>query len=277
MIRGRRTIAWLCTAIAAASAAPGGARASAMDRRAVLDSALAEFDEALAMRADDPAGARSLFRSAAQRFQSLVTDGVVNGRLEYDLGNCFLQSGDIGRAILHYRRAERLAPRDPLLANNLSVARTRCITSVPPSRRSAVLRGVFFWHYQTTFAGRLLAGVGLYVLCWVLLTIYAVRRRRAIGVSAAVCALLVLSIAASLMVDHWSDRNAPPGVVTRMDVPVHTGPGSGYPRRFEQPLQPGTEFDLRERRGDWWRIQLPDGGSGWIAAAAAELVLGNNL
>lgn len=253
------------------------ASASSLDRPAALDRALSEFDQAQEVQATDPAQARRMFRSAAQCLQSLITDGVGNGLLEYNLGNCHLHSGDIGRAILHYRRAQRLIPRDPLLKNNLSVARSRCITSIPPSRRSAVLRSVFFWHYQTAFEYRLLTGGLLYVMFWGVLTLFAVRRRRAAGVAAMACAVMVLSIAASLMADHWGDRNVPEGVIMRMDVSVHSGPGSGYPRQFEQPLQPGTEFALRERRGDWWRIELPDGGMGWVSASAAELIIGNNL
>ena len=48
--------------------------------------------------------------------------------------------------------------------------------------------------------------------------------------------------------------------------------GVWYQRRFEQPLQPGVEFALKERRGDWWNIELPDGNEGWIRKEAASLV-----
>ncbi len=54
----------------------------------------------------------ALFRLAAQRFDSIIASGVVNGRLEFNSGNCYLQAGDLGNAILHYRRAQRLIPGD---------------------------------------------------------------------------------------------------------------------------------------------------------------------
>ena len=44
-----------------------------------------------------------------------------------------------------------------------------------------------------------------------------------------------------------------------MDVAAYKGPGTGYQRKFEQPLQPGVEFTLRGRRGGWWNVELPDG------------------
>jgi hypothetical protein len=53
---------------------------------------------------------------------------------------------------------------------------------------------------------------------------------------------------------------------------VYKGPGREYQRQFTQPLQPGVEFTLRGWRGDWWRIELADGNSGWIERTRAELI-----
>ena len=43
---------------------------------------------------------------------------VVNGALLYNLGNARLQAGDVGKAIVSYRRAERLIPGDERLELN---------------------------------------------------------------------------------------------------------------------------------------------------------------
>jgi hypothetical protein len=96
--------------------------------------------------------------------------------------------------------------------------------------------------------------------------------RRFIVVCACLVALLTVAAAGSVATTHWTDRNAPDGVVTAMDVPVYKGPGSGYQRQFEQPLQPGVEFTRVERRGGWWEILLADGKSGWIEGVHAETI-----
>jgi len=242
------------------------------DLRTEFADALAEFDEAQQVQLDQPDRARRLFRSAAQRFSSIIAAGVVNGRLEFNLANCYLQAGDLGQAILHYRRVQRLIPRDEMLADNLAVARSRCLTSIRPTRRSAFLQSVFFWHYQTPVGGRTQVALVLYIALWALLVVRNFIPRRAITVSGIVCALLAGAAASSVGITRWSDRNAPDGVVTAMDVVVYKGPGPGYQRQFEEPLQPGVEFNLRQRRGDWWKIELADGKSGWIDATQAELI-----
>ncbi len=256
---------------------PGFAHAQDSRLLAEFDRAMSDYDEALTIRETDPDRARALFRASAQRLSSVVASGVTNGRLEYNLGNCYLQAGDLGPAILHYRRAQRLAPRDPLLLDNLREARSRCVTNIEPTRGSTVLRRVFFWHFATTQAARLLTGVIAYGVFWALLTLRVLFRRRWLTGTASVFLVLTLLLGGSVGMDAWRDRNAPAGVITAMDVVVSKGPGPGYQRQFEQPLQPGVEFTLRERRTDWWRIELPDGKFGWIKASAADLVVGNTL
>jgi hypothetical protein len=58
-----------------------------------------------------------------------------------------------------------------------------------------------------------------------------------------------------------------------MDITVFKGPGTGYKRQFEQPLQAGVEFTLLELRAGWWNIKLADGKAGWVDASAGELIV----
>ncbi len=272
-----------------------------VDIQADFENALADFDEAQQLQLDRPDRARRLFRSAARRFDNIVSAGVVNGKLEFNLANCHLQAGDVGRAILHYRRAQRLIPGNVMLTDNLAVARSRCLTAIPPTPRSAFLRSVFFWHYQTSVAGRTKTALLAYIAVWILLILYSFGQaarptgtvrpastagrtsivgstfhtifpRRTVCVAAVACAVLAGAAGVSVGLTDWSDRNVPEGVVTTMDVAVYKGPGAGYKRQFEQPLQPGAEFTLRERRGVWCKIELADGKSGWIETAQMELV-----
>lgn len=249
------------------------ARLDPSQLRPIFEQALDEFDEAQNLLSRQPDRALSLFRSAALRFEGLRAAGLVNGRLEFNLGNCYLQAGDIGRAILHYLRAQRLIPRDPMLGENLAVARSRCLTHIVPTRRSAVLSGVFFWHFETSVRGRLLGALVLYITFWLVLIARNFVRTRVLTMTAIACAILCGGCAASVGVQRWSNRNAPDGVITAMDVTVYKGPGAGYQRQFEQPLQPGVEFNVREKTsGGWWKIELVDGKTGWIESSLGDLV-----
>jgi hypothetical protein len=265
----------LASALCASMACSLRAAPSTGDRNLVneFNSVLAVFDQAQQVQLDNPDRARQLFRSAAQRFESIVAGGVVNGRLQYNLGNCYLQAGDVGEAILHYRRAQRFIPRDPLLADNLSQARSRRLTTIQPTRRSTVLRSVFFWHYESSFASRCKAAIVLFAIVWAMLALRSIVSSRGVTVSAIVTAVLALSLATSAGVQYRSEQRRPGGVVTSMDVKVFKGPSTTYQRRFAQPLQSGVEFTLIEERPGWWNVELPDGQSGWIDSSTAALIV----
>ena len=71
------------------------------------------------------------YAQAAQAYQQLVNQGYGDGALFYNLGNAHFKQGDYGRAILNYRRAQQLAPRDPDIETNLALARAQVYR--PPS------------------------------------------------------------------------------------------------------------------------------------------------
>lgn len=240
----------------------------------MISRALEAFDEGQRLVDREPQKAQGHFRRAAQGFESAIAAGANNPWIEFNLGNCHLQAGDVGHAVLHFLRARLMAPRDPVIADNLSVARSRCPTSIPPARSTQWLETLFFWHFDTSLGGRSAFALTTYLLFWILLSARSFFPRTSLRIAVALSGVLTLASASSVGADLWLRRNAPPGVVVALDVPVYKGPASTYQRVFEQPLQSGTEFTLRERRGGWWRIELPDGQSGWMEADRAGLVVG---
>jgi hypothetical protein len=62
------------------------------------------------------------YAGAAQLYQQLVDADIRNADLYYNLGNAYFQMDDMGRAILNYTRAQRLAPRDDSIKANLDLA-----------------------------------------------------------------------------------------------------------------------------------------------------------
>lgn len=268
---------WALCLVTACIAARGGERleqALVADVRAEITKGLAEYDEAMRAQAGQPERARQLFASAAKRMAMVSAGGVMNGLLEYNTGNAYLQAGDVGRAILHYRRAERLIPGDALLKENLSVALSRRLTNLRTARSSEIMRTVFFWHFDTSTRARTHVMLGAFVACWGFLTLRCWVRGRWTLWSAAASGVVCAGVWVSVALDRWTDRNTPAGVIIATDVVVQKGPATTYARQFEQPLQAGAEFRVRERRSGWLNIELIDGNSGWVPSEAVELVPG---
>ena len=65
------------------------------------------------------------FHAAADAYEELLSRGVSSMKLYYNLGNAYFKDDRIGKAILYYNRALRLAPGNDDIRYNLSVAEAR--------------------------------------------------------------------------------------------------------------------------------------------------------
>src|SRR6266496_6146874 len=65
------------------------------------------------------------FQLAANLYRQLIDQGVKRNEVYFDLGNAYYQLHDLGRALINYRRAEVIAPRDEALRLNLARVRVQ--------------------------------------------------------------------------------------------------------------------------------------------------------
>src|SRR5689334_17765004 len=65
------------------------------------------------------------YAEGAGAYEKILQTGTASPALYFNLGNAFFKSGQIGRAIIAYRQAQRLTPRDPDVRANLQFARNQ--------------------------------------------------------------------------------------------------------------------------------------------------------
>lgn len=249
------------------------------DRRAVLLKALADYDAAVAAKARSAPEAQRLYHQALEGFESLLRDGISNGRLYYDVGNTYLRLGDVGRAIVNYRRGLRLMPGDEAIRRNLQVARNACELQVPEPATSDVVRTLLFWHFDTSLKSRLDGALAGYIGFWLLLLVrrFILRRSPAYGWTIRVVAAVVLVAWASVAWDMTMQRHRVEGVLVADKAVIRKGNGEYYDPQLEQPLSAGVEFLVLETRSDvegasWYRVQLRNGTEGWLRADQGDII-----
>ena len=243
------------------------------DASTVFATANEQFRQANAIRSDAPDRSAELYRSAALRYESLVAEREIrNSKLYYNLANAHFQLGDIGRAILNYRRAERLDPGDDNVRRNLQFARSRRLDRLDASRQGQVVRTLLFWHYEFGRFARVRLFAAMWLGLWAVLLLRALGNAwvpRELAYGFGVAAALILG---SLAFDAMAERNTVAGVVVVQETVARQGDGATYEASFEEPLHSGAEFRILEERPGWYRVALPDGRRCWLSAVDVELV-----
>jgi tetratricopeptide (TPR) repeat protein len=241
-------------------------------QREILDAALTAYDHAVSAARQDPARSAELYRQSAAGFEALLAAGVRNAPLEYNLGNAYYRLGDSGRAILHYRRAERLAPRDARIAANLRFVRERVEPAITASGESQLVASLLFWHVQTSVWQRFVALVALAAAGWTLLVFWLGTRRRGLAWAGAVAVLLACVAGASL---HWQLEDAAAGrdaVVIDARPHLRLGRGDGADLALQQALGPGVEVRILQERGEWLEVRLAGGQVGWLPTTSVQRI-----
>ena len=202
---------------------------------------------------------------------------VVHDRVLYDnLGTSYFKHGDLGRAILNYRRAHYLAPRDGDIAANLAVARLQTLDKLEQTDVGTLANLV-----QTAEEWLTLKEASvLALILWLLVSLFAIvailstRLRRVSLWAMAVAALFLVAGLFSMANRYYLQSKSPPAVIVAREIDVTSGPGSADQYLVEFNLHSGAEIRLIESRPGWRRVALPGNDfQGWVPAEAVEPVI----
>ncbi len=259
----------------------GIATAGAMDlsdrqKSEILAEAEACFDRGSKTLPANPISARKDFAAAAEKYQLLINSSADTGLMFYNLANAQLQAGYTGKAIANYKRSAQLMGPDKQLEQNLRYARSLRDGQKleQTSDVSSVLDSLGRNFPVTT---QLWCGVGAWAIFWIAMIVRLIvkktiapkfRSRYILASSAIVFAVMAGSVGYEVLTSARQVQ----GVVTADSARVLKGNGEGFAPKFKEPITEGAEFNVLQQRGNWLKIKLSDGKTGWIKAQNADII-----
>ncbi len=221
---------------------------------------------------------RGEYAESIQQYEALINQGYSDAALYFNLGNSYLESGKLGRAILNYLRARELSPRDMGIRDNLELARGMTVDRVVAEGDSLVESVSYFGHRWATpdelgtAAILLWTASGIAIGALLVWRVFPLRR-----MLRAVTALATMATAMSLLlfvIMSYANPYDNTGVVTTAAVEIVSGPGPQYSEEFT--LYSGAQVRVTDSRHGWFRIELPGGElSGWVPSHAVVFVGGD--
>lgn len=210
------------------------------------------------------------YDKALSEYEAMLESGLKSGALYYNAANCYLGKGEVGKAILNYKRAMYLIPRDSAVRINygyaLSRMRQRDATAKGP-HFITLLNGAFsFFSLKET----ILAFFICYYLAAALIIMrkFARRHRFALG-SVSVLFILATIIIAPPLSNKIKDAEKEAIIISRTaDAKIE--PAADSSSIF--PLYEGMKVYVIKSNKGWCKIKRPDNKIGWLAAKDLSMV-----
>lgn len=210
------------------------------------------------------------FDQAIGQYERIIDLGIRNSKVFYNLGNAYFRKNQLGRAILNYRRALSLDPRDEDSMANLRFAKLFILDKIEEQRINP-LSNLLHLFLDLWSVDELTIFVSLsYCLSIVIAILVLFRRSKRALLWGLTIFLVVLIIFSTSFATKLYFGSVESGVVIVPEAEVRSGPGGDYTLQFTG--HEGLEFQINEEAEGWYRISLPNGVKGWIPREAVEII-----
>ncbi|MDB6058921.1 MAG: hypothetical protein JWO95_2765 [Verrucomicrobiales bacterium] len=199
------------------------------------------------------------FNDAAMAYDNLIQVGVTSPALYFNAGNAWFKAGQTGHAIVDYRKAEKLAPRDPDIRANLQFARKQVVNSVPALPGTPWTR----WMNQISVNEWTIAASVSLAMFFIIMAIQQIRpaTRKALKTPAGAVCLITACLALCLYLDYTNTQTKS-GVVTTAEAVVRRGPFDESQSAFT--VRDGAELLVVDAKDNWLQVADTAHHTGWI-------------
>jgi tetratricopeptide (TPR) repeat protein len=208
------------------------------------------------------------YDSAAWYYEQVLSSGVTNSAVYYNLGNSYFRVKKVGLALLNYEKARKLAPNDADILGNIRFANSVLIDRIPMPQQTFF--GAILFRLHTLFP----LNIQLWILFFLLLALSALfsaglyaspNARLWIIYLSSLLLLATCALGASAGVKIYSSERAGYAIVLVPSLDAKNEPNGN---KLIFTVHEGTKFRVRKTIGEWSLVSLPTGMSGWVLTAS---------
>lgn len=224
------------------------------------------------------------YSTAKEAFERVEAMGYASADLYYNLGNAYLKlgeqhdkrysEGELGRAILNYRRALKLDPTMEDARYNLDIVHdyTNDTEPIPNGVMGSMWLAVSGIISSNGWAATSIVSLiaALILIMFYQLSSLIALRKVAFFSSIFLIFAFVLSTAFAISQRRASEQSSEAVILCNDICPVHASPDNTS-KVIRQPSQ-GVSVKILRNHDTWSEIEFVDGEKGWITSKSVELV-----
>lgn len=214
------------------------------------------------------------YDKAVEEYCAILEGGEYSLELYYNLANAYFKMENIGKAILYYNKALRIAPSQEDVLHNLAIAETRTkdkITAVPEfflHRWMRVVRNSVSCNAWGALSVLFFALILTFVLLFLLASRLGVRKA---GFYGALCSLLLFVATTAFAISSRNDiLTKDEAVVMSSAISVKSSPDRSATDLFV--LHEGTKLRIVAEFDEWIEVVIADGKKGWTERKNIETI-----
>ena len=214
------------------------------------------------------------YDKAVEEYNAILEGGEYSMELYYNLANAYFKMEKIGKAILYYNKALRIAPSQEDVLHNLAIAETRTkdkITAVPEfflHRWMRVVRNSVSCNAWGALSLLFFALILTFALLFLLASRLGVRKA---GFYGALCSLLLFVATTAFAISSRNDiLTEDEAVVMSSAISVKSSPDRSATDLFV--LHEGTKLRIVAEFDEWIEVVIADGKKGWTERKNIETI-----
>lgn len=210
------------------------------------------------------------YQKALDGYLSILNSSLESGSLYYNIGNCYLKMGQLGRAILFYEKAEKLIPRDSDLKANLSYAISLVDSSSDAPTEMFIVKAIRSLFEAYSLRAVIFSATLLYLTVIAIMTVFTLKPiagRRFRMILYAVIFIFLVNLS-GVAVRYYDERIVRHGIVVQKDVECKYEPIDKSTTFYN--LREGRRVVIINTRDGWRQVRRPDGKIGWVKKESIE-------
>lgn len=209
------------------------------------------------------------FKEAQVLYDSILNQSKYSKALYFNLGNTYFKQNQLGKAILYYEKAKKLAPNDEDIVHNLTFCQRLITDELSEYKMSPVQEALFMNDDPKRYA---LWFVGAMTVLFLGGLIYILKPYNKKVLYSIISITLVVGLGfAALSYKHQKfQKTKTHGIITDLIAHAKTQPNNDAPTTFI--LHEGSKIEIVTSLEEWTKILFDSDKIGWIQTKHLETI-----